>query len=397
MKTLTILGSTSSVGQQTLDVLRLHRNDFQLISLTARSASLRFVEQCLEFEPLYAAVERDSTNELQRLLAERKSGCKVIATEDTLTDSTIFDVNVTLTGIPGSSGLKPTLQAVRYSDSVLIVNKEPVVMLGDLLKQEVQVNSPVILPVDSEHNAIFQCAESNGRGDCEPFTPIPGLRRILLTGSGGPFLNAPISELSDVTPEQALAHPVWSMGAKISIDSATMMNKGLEIIEARWLFDTPINQIDVVIHPQGIIHSMVEYEDGSIIAQMASPDMRVPIANALFWPERKSSGAEFVDISKIHNMSFQPPDYRRFPCLQLAREVAASDTTSAAVMNAANEVAVDAFLSGQLKFTDIYSVIRKTVDALVGERVESIEHILEIDKMARMSAREHLSQLKSAD
>lgn len=387
MKNLTILGSPSSVGQQTLDVVRLHPEDFSIKALTARSASDLLVRQCNEFNPKFAVVNDEHAPALAQKLTDSHCKSEVITQSDAKTGSTIFETDVTVTGIPGSSGLQPTIQAVQHSKTVLIINKEPVVMLGALLQQQVQKHNTIVLPVDSEHNAIFQCSESADRGRYEPFSAIAGLRRILLAGTGGPFLRTRIDLLPSVTPEQAAAHPIWNMGTKISIDSATMMNKGLEIIEARWLFNAPVEKIEVIIHPQGMIHSMVEYIDGSVIAQMANPDMRVPIANALFWPNRKSSGADFVDVLKLKSLTFETPEFNRFPCLELAHEVAAAGGSSATVMNAANEVAVDAFTKSQIRFTDIVEVIRRCVDNLGDDSVESIEHVMEVDKMARQFAR----------
>ena len=396
MKSITILGSTSSVGRQALDVLRLHREDFTVQALTARSASQLLLDQCIEFEPQYVVVEAQAETDLQNLLNKHCVSSKTISQEAVLSGSEIFDVDVTLTGIPGSAGLHPTLQAVRHSKTVLIVNKEPVVMLGPILNEEVNKHGTVILPVDSEHNAILQCSEKVNRERYEPFSPIGGLSRIWLTGTGGPFLNTPLEQLPSITPEQAIDHPVWNMGPKISIDSATMMNKGLEIIEARWLFDTTAEQIEVLIHPQGTIHSMVEYVDGSVIAQMATPDMRVPIANALFWPSRKSSGSDFVDFSKLNALTFVPPDYERFPCLKLAHDVARSGGTSATVMNAANEIAVDAFVSGHIRFTDIYPVIDQTVNALGDQKILDIYHVTETDKISRTYALDVVSRLRDS-
>ena len=395
MKTLTILGSPSSVGRQTLDVVRHHPDDFSFVALTSRSASDLLVDQCVEFKPKYVVVDDKYAHEMVQKLKHRQCESEVITQSDAQTDSTIFQTDVTVTGIPGSSGLHPTLQAVQYSKTVLIINKEPVVMLGALLQQQVQKYKTTVLPVDSEHNAIFQCSEGANRGRYEPFSPIAGLRRILLAGTGGPFLRTDLDLLPSITPDQAAAHPVWNMGMKISIDSATMMNKGLEIIEARWLFNAAVDQIEVAIHPQGMVHSMVEYMDGSVIAQMATPDMRVPIANALFWPARKFSGAEFIDIFKMQNLTFESPDYQRFPCLKLASEVACAGGSSATVMNAANEIAVDAFVKTEIKFTDIFKVIRNCVDTLGDHPVESIEHVMEVDKMARRSAQKIIQSLRT--
>ena len=386
MKTVTILGATGSVGQQTLDVLRSYTGDFDVVALTARSASDVLVSLCAEFNPVYAVVESEAVSELEQKFKHRQLETAVLSAQDQQAMSPVFEVDITVTAVTGAAGLRSTLQAVRTGNTVLVVNKEPVVMLGPILHQEVRQHGTTILPVDSEHNAIFQCSASATGSRYEPFFPIPGLRRILLAGTGGPFLKASLDSLKDITPEQAVAHPIWNMGAKISVDSATMMNKGLEIIEARWLFDTSASQIDVVVHRQGIVHSMVEFLDGSIIAQMATPDMRIPIANAMFWPERKRSGAEYLDLFNIKGLTFEPPDFERFPCLKLAQEVSMAGGTSATVMNAANEVAVNAFLSSRIRFTQISSIVHHSVDTLGDERVENIEQIVEIDTIARKIA-----------
>ena len=382
-RTITILGATGSVGQQTLDVVRLHREEFSVCTLTARSASDSLVKICDEFRPEFAVVEDEQVLMLQKEFADRNIATEVIPSSELGNCQHLFEVDLTVTGVSGAAGLRPTLQAVRAGRTVLVVNKEPVVMLGAMLHQEVRRFGTTILPVDSEHNAIFQCSGSANGNPYEPFHPIPGLRKILLAGTGGPFRKLDLDLLEAVTPEQAVAHPVWNMGAKISVDSATMMNKGLEIIEARWLFDAKPEQINVVVHPQGIVHSMVEYVDGSVIAQMATPDMRIPIANALFWPERKESGASYLDLTTINGLTFEQPDFNRFPCLRLAHEVARTDGTAATAMNAANEEAVDAFLSGRLRFTDIFSVVQKCVDKLGDEKIDNIDKILEIDTIAR--------------
>ena len=394
MRTILILGATGSVGQQTLDVVRLHPDQFKVSTLTARTASETLVRTCEEFKPEHVVVEGGEVVELESRLKDRKIAAEVVPASDLENCQHLFDVDITVTGVTGAAGLRPTLQAVRAGKTVLVVNKEPVVMLGPMLHQEVRKYGTTILPVDSEHNAIFQCSGSATGERYEPFSPIPGLRKILLAGTGGSFRETDLHLLNDITPEQAVAHPIWSMGAKISVDSATMMNKGLEIIEARWLFDADADQIQVVVHPQGIVHSLVEYLDGSVIAQLGMPDMRIPIANALFWPERKESGAPFLDLMSISALTFEPPNFNRFPCLRLAEEVARKGGTSATVMNAANEVAVDAFLSHRLRFTEISDLVEKCVDRLGDEKVENIEKILEIDTITRQIASQYVKQSK---
>lgn len=394
MQTILILGATGSIGQQTLDVVRLHPDQFKVCTLTARTASETLVRTCDEFRPEYVVVEDLEVADLESRLNDRKITAEVVPASELENCQHLFDVDITVTGVTGAAGLRPTLQAVRAGKTVLVVNKEPVVMLGPMLHQEVRKYGTTILPVDSEHNAIFQCSGSATGERYEPFFPIPGLRKILLAGTGGPFREIDLDLLKGITPEQAVAHPIWNMGAKISVDSATMMNKGLEIIEARWLFDADADQIQVVVHPQGIVHSMVEYLDGSVIAQLGMPDMRIPIANALFWPERKESGAPFLDLTSISALTFEPPDFNRFPCLRLAGEVVRKGGTSATVMNAANEIAVDAFLSHQIRFTEISSLVEKCVDRLGDEKVENIEKIIEIDTMTRNIANQYVENSK---
>ena len=392
MKTVTIMGATGVVGQQTLDVIRRHPDEFEIHALTARSASEKLALLCSEFDPEFVLIDNPSL--AQKLHEEfRFKGLRtnVLSGDDWNDNSIVSGVNIVVAAMAGSAGLRPMLEAVRAGTTVLIANKEPVVMLGPVLSEEVQNSGATILPVDSEHNAIFQCSATANGARYEPFHPIPGLRRILLTGTGGPFRNRSLESLHDVTPKQAVAHPIWNMGAKISVDSATMMNKGLEIIEAKWLFNASPQQIEVIIHPQGMVHSMVEYEDGSIIAQLAMPDMRIPIANAMFWPRRMESGAEFMDLTKLTGLQFESPDWNRFPCLRLAREVANSEGTSATVMNAANEVAVDAFLDSRVRFTDIAKTVQYCVDKLGNEKIIDVEQILEIDSIARDIAQRYVA------
>ncbi|MDE0308841.1 MAG: 1-deoxy-D-xylulose-5-phosphate reductoisomerase [Acidiferrobacterales bacterium] len=383
MRTILILGATGSIGQQALDVVRLHPDRFRVCTLTARTASETLLQSCDEFRPDFVVVGDQDVAGLESQFKDRGIRAQVVPASELKHCQHLFDVDITVTGVSGAAGLHPTLQAVRAGKTVLVANKEPVVMLGPMLHQEVRRYGTTILPVDSEHNAIFQCTGSAAADRYEPFYPIPGLRRILLAGTGGPFRETDLDLLESITPEQAVSHPVWNMGAKISVDSATMMNKGLEIIEARWLFDATPNQIQVVVHPQGIVHSMVEYLDGSVIAQLGMPDMRIPIANALFWPEREASGAPFLDLMSVNSLTFEPPDLNRFPCLRIAGEVARMGGTSATVMNAANEVAVDAFLAGRIKFTEISTLVDRCVIELGDESVENIEKILELDKITR--------------
>ncbi len=397
MRTVTILGATGSVGQQTLDVVRLYPEGFSVCALTAKRGSETLAQLCAEFKPTYAVVsDAHEASKLRDRIAGTNLSTQILVNQDQPELEPIFAVDVVVTSIVGSAGLQSTLRAIKAGSTVLITNKEPVVMLGSILREEVRKYEATVVPVDSEHNAIFQCCYSKSGERYECFFPINGLRRILLTGSGGPFRQIEPAQMKDITPEQAIAHPIWNMGPKISVDSATMMNKGLEVIEARWLFDTPADQIDVVVHPQGIVHSMVEYLDGSVLAQMATPDMRVPLTFGLFWPQRVQSSAERLDVFDLPALRFEPPDYVRFPCLKLARSVAESSGTAPTVMNAANEVAVDAFLASKIRFTDIYTVVAYCVDQIGDHASESIDQVLESDENARKVANKKVRALSEA-
>ena len=387
MRTITLLGATGSIGQSTLEIIRNYRQEIQIHAVVARSASDRLVDICAEFTPEFAMVDSSKDAiELQRKFRERKISSTVLSQQNEADTAELYQVNLVVTGIVGAAGLRSTLDAVRSGCTVLIANKEPVVMLGPILAQESQLSGATILPIDSELNAIFQCICSAVDSDYSTFTPIPGLKKVLLTASGGPFLSYSAESMKEVQPEQAISHPVWKMGAKISVDSATLANKGLEIIEARWLFNTPADKIEVIIHPQGIVHSMVEFLDGSILAQMGTPDMRIPITHALFWPLRKMSGAESLNLLDHSQLTFQAPDYDRFQCLKLAREIADKDTTAPAIFNSANEIAVEAFLNRKIQFVQIADVVDYCIESIDDEPVESVEQIIEIDAEARATA-----------
>ena len=392
-RSIAIWGATGSIGQQTLDVIRRHPHEFEVFALTARSASDQLIRSCEEFRPRFAVVRDHAVSELVSKLKGVNSKTAVLSYRDQSALTEIYAAQVTVTAVTGAAGLDSVVESIRAGSRVLIANKEPVVMLGRLLQDLIHKHGTAVLPVDSELNAIFQCSGGLSGGQFQPFQKIAGLRRILLTGSGGPFLKTDLDALIHVTPQQAVAHPIWSMGAKISVDSATMMNKGLEIIEVRWFFDTPPEKIKVVVHPQGIVHSMVEYEDGSVLAQLGSPDMRIPISNTLFWPDRRSSGAEFLNLTQLSGLNFQKPDFIRYPCLKLAHAVARAGGTSAAVMNASNEEAVAAFLSSKIHFPCIARVVRESVERLGDHRVESIEHIQAADAQARIVARESIQKM----
>ncbi|WP_303904091.1 1-deoxy-D-xylulose-5-phosphate reductoisomerase [Thiohalomonas denitrificans] len=378
---VTVLGATGSIGMSTLDVLSRHPNRYRVVALTANSRVDRLVEQCVAFRPRYAAmVDETAAEQLAVLLRELAPEVEVLAGQKGLeTVAALDEAEVVMAAIVGAAGLRPSLAAARAGKRILLANKEALVMSGALFMEEVRRNGAELLPIDSEHNAIFQCMPHDFARGLDKV----GINRILLTASGGPFRNLPLSELGQVTPEQAVAHPNWSMGRKISVDSATMMNKGLEVIEACWLFGTRTDRIQVVLHPQSIIHSMVSYIDGSVIAQMGNPDMRTPIAHALAWPERIRSGVESLDVFQVARLDFEPPDLQRFPCLRLAGEAMDAGGTCPAVLNAANEIAVAAFLEGSIPFTAIPQSIEYTLGALPRREAEDLTTIFEEDAAAR--------------
>ncbi len=381
MQTLSILGSTGSVGQSTLEVLSLHPDLFSVAALTANTNVDKMVQQCQQYCPK-TVVMADHAAAQALSLTLRELGLAhidVLAGAQSVSEVAKSQAcDTVMSAIVGAAGLLPTLEAVRASKRVLIANKEPLVMTGDLFMREAQHSGATILPIDSEHNAIFQCLPHDQSKS--------GVRKVHLTASGGPFRGRAWDELTNITPALACAHPNWSMGQKISVDSATMMNKGLELIEAAALFGLPAQRVDIVVHPQSIIHSMVEYLDGSFLAQLGSPDMRIPIAHALSWPQRISSGAKTLDITEIARLDFHKPDLANLPCLRLARSAAENGGAAPAVLNAANEVAVDAFLQGRLKFTDIPRPIEAALDELATCSFSDIEGVLNIDNEARAIA-----------
>ncbi len=381
---ITVLGATGSIGRSTLDVLGRHRDRYRVVALTANSQVDKLYEQCLEHRPHYAVMaDADAAQRLAERLHAAAPEIAVLAGMEGLEQvAALPEAEYVMAAIVGAAGLKPTLAAARAGKRVLLANKEALVMSGRLFMEAVQQNNAVLLPIDSEHNAIFQCMPTDfARG----FERV-GVRRILLTASGGPFRTTPLDQLISVTPEQAVAHPNWSMGRKISVDSATMMNKGLEVIEACWLFNTTPAQIQVVLHPQSVIHSMVEYVDGSVLAQLGNPDMRTPIAHALAWPERMDSGVSSLDIFSVARLDFTVPDLNRFPCLRLAVEAMLAGGTSSAILNAANEVAVEAFLQRRIAYTAIPRVIESVLTESVAHSAETLEQILADDAAARAAA-----------
>ena len=392
MQSLTILGATGSIGESTLDVVRRNRDRYSVFALAAQKNVDKLLEQCLEFNPTYAVLVDEYA--AKALKAKLTNKTIVLSGSDALSEiSNDRDVDVVMSAIVGAAGLLPTLAAVKANKRVLLANKESLVMSGQLFIDELRQSSATLLPVDSEHNAIYQALpiEAQQRlGYCG--LKELGIEKLLLTGSGGPFLTSPVDSLQNMTPAQACAHPNWSMGQKISVDSATMMNKGLEYIEARWLFDTTVEQIEVVIHPQSVIHSMVQYCDGSVIAQMGNPDMRTPIAYAMSYPERITAGVAPLDFTAVSNFTFQAPDYRRFPCLKLAIDACYQGQGATTALNAANEVSVAAFLNGQIKFTQIAQLNERVLSSLAAEKASCIESILSVDQQARIQAHQCLSQ-----
>jgi 1-deoxy-D-xylulose-5-phosphate reductoisomerase len=392
MKGICVLGSTGSIGVSTLDVVGRHPGSYRVVALTANHNLERLCEQCLRFDPDYAVMIDDKlAAELrQRLAAAGQGRTQVLSGVKALEEvAALPEVDAVMAAIVGAAGLAPTLAAAKAGKTVLLANKEALVMSGPLFMAEVVKSGANLLPIDSEHNAIFQCMPANyhaGRRASE-------VRRILLTASGGPFLRKPLEELREVTPEQAVAHPNWVMGRKISVDSATMMNKGLEVIEACLLFGMPPEQVQVVIHRQSVIHSLVDYVDGTVLAQMGNPDMRIPIAHALAWPGRFDSGAEPLDLFGVRQLDFEPPDFDRFPCLRLAYEAARGGGTEPAILNAANEVAVSSFLDGKARFPAIAATIAHCMETVPVGTADSIAAVLDADRVARAAARDFIARL----
>lgn len=384
---ITLLGSTGSIGVSTLQVVELHRNKFHIEALSAHSNVELLLQQCQQFLPKRVVmVDGDSAEKLCQGLKELRLNVDVQSGEAALSDLSASQSEIVVCGIVGAAGLMSTLAAVQAARKVLIANKEPLVMMGRQIVELAAQTNASLLPVDSEHNAIFQCLPQQqileNRGQTKVESGF-GVKKIMLTGSGGPFRTLPLEQMSTVSPEQACAHPNWQMGRKISVDSATMMNKGLELIEACALFGLSEKQIEIVIHPQSVIHSMVEYIDGTVLAQMASPDMRVPIANAMSWPHRIESGAEALDFSTISQFQFEKPDYLRFPALGLAREAARRGGTLPAIMNAANEIAVESFLQGAISFDRIVKLVEQTMSNTNVDDELDVESVLRADKLAR--------------
>lgn len=384
MKGITVLGSTGSIGVSTLDVVARHEDMYRVVALTANRDVEGILAQCERFKPDIAVMaDSTSADRLAKDLNNRGIPTEVLSGLRGLEIAAAMpESQIVMAAIVGAAGLLPALAAVRAGKRLLLANKEALVVAGNLFMTEVQAHGAEILPIDSEHNAVFQCLPPQG----EAGLASGGVKRILLTASGGPFRSMPLDQLATVTPDQACAHPNWEMGRKISVDSATMMNKGLEVIEAHWLFQATTQQIQVVLHPQSIIHSLVEYIDGSVLAQLGNPDMRTPIAHALAWPRRIDSGVDSLDLFQVARLDFDRPDMTRYPCLRLAYEAIQVGGTASVILNAANEVAVEAFLAERLAFIDIPRVVDETLQRMPVERVEDLDALLAVDCQGRAIA-----------
>ena len=389
IRRLAILGSTGSIGVSTLDVVARHPDRYQVVALTAARQDDVLLEQCLRFKPRYAVLlDGVAAARLTQHIAAAGLKTEVLSGIEALQQvACLPEIDTVMAAIVGAAGLLPTLAAARAGKKILLANKETLVMAGQIFIDAVHQHGATLLPIDSEHNAIFQALPRGYAGNPQA----SGVSRILLTASGGPFRTTPLAELQHITPDQACAHPNWVMGRKISVDSATMMNKGLEVIEAHWLFNAPADAIQIVVHPQSVIHSLVQYVDGSVLAQMGNPDMRTPIAYALAYPERIDAGVAPLDLIQIATLNFEAPDFQRFPCLALAYQALQAGGTAPALLNAANEVAVAAFLDRQIAFLAIPRVIEKVLAALPVESVNTLDDVLNADAAARVAAQEMIA------
>ena len=378
---ITVLGSTGSIGKSTLDVLARHPDRYHVVALSGNSNVLSLAEQCLQHNARYAVIsDADKATALQSALDQLKCKSEVLAGKTALSDVVrMQETDVVMAAIVGAAGLEPTLQAVQAGKRLLLANKESMVIAGELFRKAAAQHAATIIPVDSEHNALFQVLPENFDTGLEAV----GVERLILTASGGPFLHRKRDSLRDITPDEACNHPNWDMGRKISVDSATLMNKGLEVIEARWLFNARPDQIDVIIHPQSIVHSMVAYLDGSVLAQLGMPDMRTPIANALAWPDRIEAGVKRLNLTDIHKLEFYPPDLDSFPGLGLAFQVLEAGGNAPVIFNAANEIAVEAFLQERMGFLQIPSIVSAALDVCEAGKITSLEDVLEFDRLAR--------------
>lgn len=391
MKLVTILGSTGSIGESTLDVISRHPDAYRVFALSCNSNIEKLVKQCEKFEPDYAVVTSSESAILcSGLLSTKNIQTEVLVGIDGLNAVAVDDaVDIVMSAIVGAIGLEPTLCAVNSGKKVLLANKESLVMAGHLFMQAVNASDAILLPIDSEHNALFQCLPAMTKGD-----KFSGVKKLLLSASGGPFRGKSMEQLEAVTPEQACVHPNWNMGKKISVDSATLMNKGLELIEASWLFSMPPEKIDIVVHPESVIHSLVQYVDGSVLAQLGNPDMRTPIAHALSWPDRMTSGVDDLDLIELGRLNFESPDPVNFPCLRIALEAARVGLDAPAVLNAANEIAVQAFLDRRIGFTQISEVIEDTLDATIFNEPESLAAVKDSDTKARIHTQKLISKIE---
>ena len=383
---LCILGSTGSIGENTLDVVARNPERFNVVALTAHRNVDKLARQCKRFEAKVAVVADPGLEpELAARLKEQGSNTEIMAGEDGLVEvAGMSGVDTVMAAIVGAAGLAPTFRAAQHGKKILLANKESLVIAGEVFIAEARRNGATVLPVDSEHNAIFQSLPPRFTDGLDAI----GVEKIILTASGGPFRDMPAEELASVTPEQACDHPNWDMGQKISVDSATLMNKGLEVIEARWLFNARPDQIEVLVHPQSIVHSMVSYRDGSVIAQLGTPDMRTPIANVLTWPERIDAGVDHLNLAQINDLSFHEPDLARFPCLELAFRAMEAGDSAPATLNAANEVAVESFLEGRIGFTRIPALVEQVMNDTPATALGSLEDVMAQDRLARRRAME---------
>lgn len=385
MKKIAILGSTGSIGDSTLDVIARHPDRYQVIGLTGFSRLDKLLDLCQTFSPKYVCVPDDKAKNFADLLKSKQLNCQILTGEQGLIDlATLPEVDNVVAAIVGSAGLASTLAAAQAGKTILLANKEALVMAGELMMTAVSQSGAKLLPIDSEHNAIFQCLPKAVQDERNAIHHANhGIKKLWLTASGGPFLHSSFEDMQNASIAQAVKHPNWSMGQKISVDSATMMNKGLELIEASYLFDMPVSCIDVVMHPQSVIHSMVEYNDGSFLAQLGSPDMRTPIAHALAYPDRIESGVANMDLFSLSSLTFLPPDMDKFKCLKLAYQAMQAGSFATIALNASNEVAVQAFLDGKIRLTDIGEINQQVMERFAVQKVEDLATILQIDKTAR--------------
>lgn len=392
MQSITILGATGSIGESTLDVIARHPDKYSVFALTGNTQIQKLATQCLVHRAQFAVVnDAAAASQLRELLLA--TGCKtevLHGIEALCQVSSVVQVDTVMAAIVGAAGLVPTLAAVKAGKKILLANKESLVMAGGLFMQAVKASGSLLLPIDSEHNAIFQCLPANYEQ-----AALSGVSKLLLSASGGPFRGWSLEQMAAVTPDQACAHPNWSMGRKISVDSASLMNKGLELIEACWLFNMHASQIEVVVHPQSVIHSLVQYTDGSVLAQLGNPDMRTPIAHALAWPDRIESGVADLNLFEIARLDFEQPDIKSFPCLQLAFDAAAAAGDAPAILNAANEVAVQAFLDERISFTQIAEVVDNTLSGLDYSEPDGLDAVQESDLKARYHSANYIAEIES--